>query len=96
MEPEGSLPHHKYPPPVPALSQLESVHAPTSHFLQIHLNIILPSKMLYVYNTHCSSTMLFTSFGIKCCLLVLIMSGDDCGQAGEEHEDKKEREQCLS
>ena len=34
---------HTYPSTVPTLSQLDPVQAPTSHFLKIRHNIILPS-----------------------------------------------------
>ena len=34
---------HKCPPPVPVLSQLDSVHTPIAYFLKIHVNIILSS-----------------------------------------------------
>jgi hypothetical protein len=33
---------HKCPPPVSTLNQLNPVHTPTSHLLNIRFNIILP------------------------------------------------------
>ena len=43
MEHEDSLPYSQKPPPVPVMSQINLVHTPTSKFLKIYLNIILPS-----------------------------------------------------
>ena len=45
MEPEVSLQHTQVAPPVPILSQLDPVHAPTSHFLKTHLHLGLQSEL---------------------------------------------------
>jgi len=46
MEPECSLPHSQVPATCP-YSELDPGHTPTFHFLNIHLNIILPA-ILYI------------------------------------------------
>ena len=47
---------HKCLPPVPIMRQFDPVHTPTSYFLKIHFNIILPSMSvspkLMMYNSN--------------------------------------------
>ena len=41
--PKLHYPKQKYSPPVPIMSQIDPIHAPTSHFRKTHFNIVLSS-----------------------------------------------------
>jgi hypothetical protein len=45
MEPECSLHVHKSPPPVPVLTQMNSIYTPKTIFRSINIDIILPSGL---------------------------------------------------
>ena len=64
---------HKYPPPVPILSQIDPVHVPTSHFLKVyfilssHLRLGLPGCLVSLgFPTKTLYTPLLSPIRVTC------------------------------
>jgi len=82
-------------PPVPILSQLNPVHTPTSQFLKIHLNIILPSipgspkwspSLRFPHqNPVYTSPLTHTSY-VTCHLILLVLLPEQYWVRSTDHE----------
>ena len=68
---------HKCQPPVSILSQLNSVHTPTSHFLKILLNIILsmPGSPKWSLSPQVSLVFVLLFLIIKSCVTCEVVTG---------------------